>query len=136
MSDGHSHGDAHGHEHATAHDHDDFDPEPATSLSEGEPRTPSWLPVLGAGLFLLGAVWFLAGDGTAAPAAASANAAATGAAPVAPKRTAVPTAQAAGSAARPTPPQDPAERQRIVDALKKRREEAKKVPVPAPTAKP
>lgn len=79
------HGDAHGHdghgdEHgdaAHAH-HDDFDPEPASELSAGEPRTPVWMPILGAGLALAGAVYMFVsssdedgGLGIAASASAS-----------------------------------------------------------------
>lgn len=93
------HGDAHGHDDhghddhgdaAHAH-HDDFDPEPARELSAGEPRTPVWMPILGAGLALAGAVYLFVssedgGSGSAASASASASAsvAVVEAAPVAP----------------------------------------------------
>jgi hypothetical protein len=38
-----------------------------------EPETPMWLPALGAVLFFLAAVWFLAGSTSASAAAASAE---------------------------------------------------------------
>jgi hypothetical protein len=55
---------------ASAHAHDDhdaFDGEPARELSPGEPRSPSWLPVVGVALFSLAGVYMLSGgDGPAA----------------------------------------------------------------------
>jgi hypothetical protein len=84
----------HSHDH-----HEDFDPEPAQALSPGEPRTPSWLPVLGGGLFLLGAIWFLA-SGPSADAAASASAA-TSAPPTMKAPAAAATGTAAGAPKRP-----------------------------------
>jgi hypothetical protein len=50
------------------HGHDDFDPEPTNELSAGEPRTPLWLPALGAALFLLAAVYSLVPSQDEAPA--------------------------------------------------------------------
>ncbi len=65
--------DAHG-DTAAAHHHDDhaFDGEPAKELSPGEPRTPSWLPMLGAALFVAGGIYLLARGGDAADAEGSA----------------------------------------------------------------
>ncbi|HTJ83670.1 MAG TPA: hypothetical protein VL400_18250 [Polyangiaceae bacterium] len=119
MSDAHDHGASDDHAHAAdAHGHDDFDPEPASSLSEGEPRTPSWMPLLGAGIFLVGAIWFLSGEASPANAAAAASATpakTTGAAATPPP---------ANSAAKP--PQNPVDRQALLDAMKKRKEELDK----------
>lgn len=55
--------DGHGHEHddaADAHDDHGFDGEPAKELSPGEPMTPGWLPLVGAALFGLAAVYLVA----------------------------------------------------------------------------
>ena len=41
-----------------AHAHD-FDGEPAKELPLDEPRTPGWIPLLGAALFLAAAMWML-----------------------------------------------------------------------------
>lgn len=104
-----SHGHDTDHEHddaAEAHDDHGFDGEPARELSPGEPMTPLWMPVVGAVLFVLVAVYFLATSdakassetgGSARPAAA----AQTVAAPVTPR----PLATAAAAAAdRPAVP--------------------------------
>jgi len=130
MSDAHDHGASHDAAHANdAHGHDDFDPEPAETLSEGEPRTPSWMPLLGAGLFVCGAIWFLASDGAAATAAtpsASAMENAAAATPPAPPPSA-------------RPPQNPADRQKLIEAMKKRKEQldqAKAARTAAPGAPP
>lgn len=50
------------HDTHAAIDHDDhaFDGEPTDVLAEDEPRTPGWLPALGAVLFVSAAVAFLA----------------------------------------------------------------------------
>ncbi|MEZ4298313.1 MAG: hypothetical protein R3B70_25395 [Polyangiaceae bacterium] len=57
MSDAH---DDHGHEDAGDDHHDHpFDGEPAKELGPGEPMTPGWLPMVGAALFVLGAIFFL-----------------------------------------------------------------------------
>lgn len=67
--------DAKGHDHDH---HEEFDPEPATALAPDEPRTPNWIPVLGAVFVLVFGVYFLAkftGDGPAKPGAASATSA-------------------------------------------------------------
>lgn len=63
MSDGHDHdhddaADAH-------HDHD-FDGEPAKELPPDEPHTPGWVPLVGAAVFVVGAV-FLVTQREAAP---------------------------------------------------------------------
>lgn len=106
MSDSHDHGHS-GDDHAHAHAHDEFDPEPATELGPDEPRTAGWLPVVGAGLFLIGGVVFLIRQSDAAPSAASASASAS-AAKVAP----APNPNA--------PPTDPAKRQDMADQQKRR----------------
>ena len=49
------------HAHAAEHDaHEAFTGEPVTVLPADEPRTPGWLPLLGAALFTGAAVVFLA----------------------------------------------------------------------------
>ncbi len=47
-----------------ADDHEVFDAEPAQELAADEPRTPLWLPALGALLFSVAAIYFglLSGD--------------------------------------------------------------------------
>jgi hypothetical protein len=61
MSDSHGHAGAPA--HGSSHDHGhDFDPMPANELAPGEPHTPSWVPILGACLFLVGGTWFLVGQ--------------------------------------------------------------------------
>jgi hypothetical protein len=74
--DGHADHDA-GHHDASHHDH--FDNDPVTELPADEPRTPSWIPILGLTLFFLAGTAFLVmgrGDDEAkaenAPAAAHA----------------------------------------------------------------
>lgn len=88
------------HDTHAAIDHDDhaFDGEPTEVLGEDEPRTPAWMPVLGAVLFVSAAVAFLAMREPAAQPGASAEKPAA----AAPQRPAQP-AQAAQAAA-PTPP--------------------------------
>jgi hypothetical protein len=78
------------HDHASSKGHRDdgaheaFDPEPIQTLPDGEPHTPGWLPIVGAGLFAIALVWWMAGSagepGTtpAASAAPSASAAPPG----------------------------------------------------------
>jgi hypothetical protein len=122
---------AHGHDQAAhAHDaHDDFDPEPATQLSPGEPTSPAWLPVLGICLFLAGGIWFLARGGDdkngAAPSASAAASAA--AAPAAPPRP-------AGSASARPPGQSPnqmldrEQRKAIQDRIDKMRQQGSAAP--------
>lgn len=127
--------------HATA-DHDDahaahahdFDGEPATELSPDEPRTPGWLPLVGAAVFTIVAVYFLARP--SAPATDDgANAGEVGAVarPQAPTpaatqpqprilqmpATAAPTASAGSSAKAPPRQLTPEQRQRVMDAIKK-----------------
>jgi hypothetical protein len=108
MSDSH---DDHGHsgdDHAHAHAHDEFDPEPATELGADEPRTAGWLPIVGAGLFLIGGVVFLVKQSDAAPGATSASASASA-------------AKVASAAPNPNaPPTDPAKRQELADQAKRR----------------
>jgi hypothetical protein len=70
MSSKHHDGDHGGHDsgHDGGHDggHDDhahhFDGDPITELPADEPRTPGWMPALGAGVFLVGAIYFLSAD--------------------------------------------------------------------------
>jgi hypothetical protein len=67
------------HEASGGHDEHAFEGEPVAALAADEPRTPGWLPALGAALFVAAAVWFLAiskGDDAAAAAVASASASA------------------------------------------------------------
>ena len=106
MSDSHDHGHS-ADDHSHAHAHDDFDPEPATELGPDEPRTAGWLPVVGAGLFLIGGVVFLVRQSDAAPSGASASASASAA-----KVTNAPSPKA--------PPIDPAKRQEMADQQKRR----------------
>jgi hypothetical protein len=74
MGHDHAHDDNHGAEHGAGAHHDDhahdFDPEPAREIGADEPLTPSWVPLLGAGLFLVAGTWFLMGssDDAAKPA--------------------------------------------------------------------
>ena len=131
--------DSHGHDDPSHHA-EAFDPEPATALGEGEPRTPPWLPVLGVGALLVGAIWFLSGDSAAtSKQATSATGSAAAGAPMAakpppPPRTA--TARAPSASGAPlAPPQDPAERAKLLEALKKKKldfaaEKMKGVPKP------
>ena len=92
----HDHADPTGHD-ADAGGHDDhFDPKPATALSPGESASPAWLPILGAGLFLVGGTYFLATPSApetapAPSASASASSAPAGAqVPLAPVRPTLP----------------------------------------------
>jgi len=58
---------------APAHDdHEAFDGEPARELSPGEPRSPGWLPALGAAFFAAAAVYMLTGNDSAAAGAVAA----------------------------------------------------------------
>lgn len=66
MSDGHGHDSEHD-DAAEAHDDHGFDGEPARELGPEEPITPMWLPGLGAAIFALGAVYFLATGDAGAP---------------------------------------------------------------------
>ena len=64
-----------------SHAEEAFDPEPIRELPDDEPRTPMWLPAVGAVLLLLvGCWWALGGDDDPA---AAASAKASGAASVA-----------------------------------------------------
>lgn len=120
----------------SAHAHD-FDGEPVQELAAGEPRTPSWVPMLGLGLFLVAGIYGLRamGSGEAAGAApgASASASAAVAPPppaAAPRGEAVQIdprgARAAGSAA----PMDPEKLKELQDRLLKMRDEGKLLPAP------
>lgn len=100
---GAAHGESQKHGHDD-HGHHDFDSSPAKELSPGEPRSPSWLPILGACLFLVGGVYFLVGQ-TSASTVGSASASATPSAKVAPAPSAkAPPKPAASAPARPRPP--------------------------------
>jgi hypothetical protein len=76
---GHGHADGHHDDH-----HDAFDPEPVQELAADESPSPGWLPVVGGGLLLVGAMWaFYPGTGRPAAAPAEATPAAAPAAPAA-----------------------------------------------------
>ncbi len=134
-SDHHDDHDAH-----EAHGHDDFDPEPARELSPGEPRTPNWVPLLGAVLFLVGGVYFFASGAEADAQTAGSASASASAAPVrAARSTPTDRGRAAPSAApvRTAPPQDAAARKRIVDQLKTQmKEKSDQPPAPQPPRAP
>lgn len=145
-----AHDDAHGAEHDAGSHHDDhahdFDPEPVRQLPDDEPRTPSWVPLLGAAIFLVGGTWFLMGssDADEPPSALpEAPAAAVGARPIPPasddqlvaprprRPAAPPPGGAPGAAAEGDaqplpnrPPQTPEERARFVERLRKLRADA------------
>ncbi len=111
--------------HAEAHAHDDFDPEPARELSPGEPTSPAWLPLLGAGLFLVGGIYFFASRADSGPAGAASASASVAAAPAPPRppRTA-PTARSTAREA-PHAPEDRAKlnqmlREKVGDDLRNR----------------
>lgn len=114
-----------------AHDaHDDFDPEPASELSPGEPRTPSWVPLLGACLFLVGGVYFFASGAEPGSQPGVAPTASASAAP-APAQARSARAPAGRDRAAPAdvlpkkaPPQDPAERQKLIDQIRGRMNQA------------
>jgi len=120
MSDSHGHGPS-GDDHAEAHAHDDFDPEPAKHMSADETPTSPWVPIVGAGLFLVGTVVFLSRQSDAAPGAGSASAAVSASAAKA-------TISASNKPA--APPTDPAKRQELAD--QKRR--TPRIPSGAPAA--
>ncbi|MCC6552079.1 MAG: hypothetical protein IT372_03525 [Polyangiaceae bacterium] len=70
------------HAHAAgAHDHD-FDGEPARDLPADEPRTPGWIPAVGAALFVAAGVAFLIDLGPAPAPEPPAKAPAAAPAPV------------------------------------------------------
>jgi len=59
--DGHAGNDA---AHHDASDHDHFDNEPIQELAAEEPRTPTWIPLLGLALFFLaGTAWLVLDNG-------------------------------------------------------------------------
>jgi hypothetical protein len=138
---------AHGHDSAAhAHDaHDDFDPEPATELSPGEPKSPSWLPLLGVGLFLAGGIWFLARGGDekngAAPSASasvSAAAAPVKAPPATPARPAVTGGTRAPGGASNAPPEmlDREKQKKLQEMLRERRGAGSAAPGAPPARQP
>ncbi|MDC3952287.1 hypothetical protein [Polyangium jinanense] len=58
-----AHGD-HAAGHHASHDHDHFDNDPVQELPADEPRTPTWIPIVGLLLFFFaGTAWLLAGSG-------------------------------------------------------------------------
>jgi hypothetical protein len=138
---------AHGeseHEHDDDGHDDHFDGEPATELPPDEPRTPGWVPLLGLGLFALGATYLLVttepGDDskTEGSSAASATASAPAGPPLEGVRMEPPAGGAAPPAARPkapdiTPEQAEALRKRVEEA-RKRREMARDAKTPPPPA--
>ncbi|MBW2453145.1 MAG: hypothetical protein JRI68_01465 [Deltaproteobacteria bacterium] len=52
---------------AGSHAHEVFDAEPVQQLSEGEPRSPLWLPALGIALFVVFGLYLAVGDDDEAP---------------------------------------------------------------------
>jgi hypothetical protein len=127
--------------HAAAdHDHA-FDGEPTDELPADEPRTPGWLPVLGAALFAAAAVAFLITRDTppkpAAPAPEPVAVAAPAPRPIAPlpqQRVAMPTPVPAGSGAdaamRRLTPDQMAALQKQIEAMKAK-QGAAAAPTPA-----
>jgi hypothetical protein len=78
---------------AQADDGHAFDAQPATSLSEGEPETPLWLPAVGLAFFVAVGLFMLTGDeepGAGEPTTTAKTAAAV-APPARPARPAAPT---------------------------------------------
>lgn len=62
-----SHSDDHGDSdaveaHEGTHDHHAFDPEPASEITDEEPRTPMWMPAVGVTLLVLGGLYMATGD--------------------------------------------------------------------------
>lgn len=116
MSDSHGHeaGSEHGDHAHDDHGHEAFDPEPAKDLAPGETPTASWVPLVGAGLFLVGTVVFLVKQTDAAPGSASASASAVATA------TALQPAVTPPGTGRPIPPADPAKRREFAEEQKKR----------------
>ncbi|MRG94495.1 hypothetical protein [Polyangium spumosum] len=50
--------------HHASHDHDHFDNDPVQELPADEPRTPTWIPIVGLLLFFFaGTAWLLAASG-------------------------------------------------------------------------
>lgn len=137
MADSHHHDD---HDDGAAHAHD-FDGEPTRELSPGEPRTPSWVPMLGLGLFLVAGIYGLTATSggedeasAAASAGASASAAPAAPAPPAPRGEVVridpPGARPAGTAP------DPERVREIQERIMKMREEGKLPVAPQPQPQP
>ncbi len=48
--------------HEGAHDHHGFDPEPASEITDEEPRTPMWMPAVGVTLLVVGGLYMATGD--------------------------------------------------------------------------
>ncbi|MDI1427872.1 hypothetical protein [Polyangium sorediatum] len=64
MSAAHDAHGAHAAGHHASHDHDHFDNDPVQELPADEPRTPTWIPIVGLLLFFFaGTAWLLAGSG-------------------------------------------------------------------------
>ncbi len=57
---------------------DDFDPEPIRELAADEPRTPLWLPAVGALLFVAALAWWFGGSSDDAAREAPAGSASAG----------------------------------------------------------
>lgn len=117
--------------------HDAYDGEPATDLGPGEPRTPLWVPGIGASLFVLAAIVLVARGGAdaapAKPAVAPAATAAPTAAPMQPARPAPPT-----GSANPRPPLSPEqarEVQRKFDELRRQRAAGTAAPATPPPSR-
>ena len=127
----HDQADPTGHD-ADAGGHDDhFDPEPATALSPGESASPAWLPILGAGLFLVGGTYFLATPG--APDAMAAPSASVSAS-AAPRAIAPPSMAPAPTPPRPAIPNAP--RPNDPDIMNKVRQQMEKGAPGAPSGQP
>lgn len=132
-----------GHHDASHHDH--FDNEPIQELPADEPRTPSWIPILGLALFFVaGTAWLLMGpsDDKDKPNAEGAPVAAAAAPqpPPAPQPAAQPQARptpaAIGSGSlRQLSPEQAAQIQKQIEAMRALREkQGQGAPSPAPPA--
>jgi hypothetical protein len=127
--------------HATSHHVHDFDGEPATQLPADEPRTPSWVPLLGLALFVVvGAALLVRQAGpvrapeqqaAAAPMQPAAQAAPPAAAP---PRPAVAGPQPSGSGRPTMSPDQMRDLQKRVEEARRRRAEAGGTAAPAAPA--
>lgn len=129
---------ASGHAPGAGSGHDAYDGEPATELGPGEPRTPLWLPAVGAALFVLAGIVLVSRDGAdAAPAKARAEGAATAApaAPTAAPMQATRPAPPAGGSARPVSPDQARELQRKIDEMRRQRGAPTGAPATPPPAR-
>lgn len=125
--------DSHDSDHAAEAHHHDFDGEPATELGPGEPRTPGWVPALGAAIFVTAGVLWLAtkSDGAApapAPTAAPQQIVAT-ALPQGPRPSAAPSGA-------PVRRLDPERLKALQEQIEQRRKAQGAAGAPAPTATP